>query len=487
MSAGGGKISAASVNKPNNFGLKQVDLLYKNNDITLLVGIGNIVQFDGDCIVNAANKSCQGGGGVDGAITEAGGESLAMARKQLPIINRNNDRCATGDAVITIAGDLPAKFVIHAVGPDLRQYNSIEKAKEDLKAAYTSSLDLAATKDSIASIGFSLISSGIFRGEAKVDEILDCGIEACRAWINNGSSKGKLKKIFLICFTEDEYKILSRKFTLKIKSDQLENGTTFNDIKAALSKLPIDFDKLPVSGSTVSNNYCKVNFILAADVKNCTDTLASANFLMPKGDKFITVKVSRIEDSRSISTTLPLASLSLAPPDTILSLVSPSPVVAYSPVKPDDPSKLISGIDELGSFSDITAAAGIFVYQYNMGKKRIETLMGLARVEKKLSFLGGKKDRNDRSIVGCAVREFYEESGGLISDEVRDRLVKRLKTDWNGIHACWISKGKFVMFMLSVDAIQDFEKNCQVYAKNLMNSKIRLLHDISRRAIHIEK
>ena len=122
-----------------------------------------------------------------------------------------------------------------------------------------------------------------------------------------------------------------------------------------------------------------------------------------------------------------------------------------------------------------------------MGKKRIETLMGLARVEKKLSFLGGKKDRNDRSIVGCAVREFYEESGGLISDEVRDRLVKRLKTDWNGIHACLISKGKFVMFMLSVDAIQDFEKNCQVYAKNLMNSKIRLLHDISRRAIHIEK
>jgi hypothetical protein len=67
-----------------------------------------------DAIVNAANTGCLGGGGVDGAISSAGGEDLYQARRALPELNSRGLRCKTGDAKITIGGDLNARFCIHA-------------------------------------------------------------------------------------------------------------------------------------------------------------------------------------------------------------------------------------------------------------------------------------------------------------------------------------------------------------------------------------
>ena len=88
----------------------------------LYISQGSVVTFPGDAIVNAANTGCQSGGGVDGAITSAGGRGLREARAKLPVLDGGDsyfgDRCRVGDAVVTAGGDLAAKWCVHAVGPD---------------------------------------------------------------------------------------------------------------------------------------------------------------------------------------------------------------------------------------------------------------------------------------------------------------------------------------------------------------------------------
>ena len=88
----------------------------------LVVSSGSVVDFCGDAIVNASNKQCVGGGGVDAAVSLRCGKALKAARLALPLVGPASMgvRCRAGDAVITIGGDLRAKWCIHAVGPDFR-------------------------------------------------------------------------------------------------------------------------------------------------------------------------------------------------------------------------------------------------------------------------------------------------------------------------------------------------------------------------------
>ena len=125
---------------------------------------GSVVHFRGDAIVNAANEGCISGGGVDGAITRAGGRGLAKARQALPIIDGSSTRCYTGDAKITVGGNLNAEFCIHAVGPSYHSVRGDEEFDSLLSDAYTASMNRAKENNLkvIRSNGRSLVKRGWF-------------------------------------------------------------------------------------------------------------------------------------------------------------------------------------------------------------------------------------------------------------------------------------------------------------------------------------
>jgi O-acetyl-ADP-ribose deacetylase (regulator of RNase III) len=126
-----------------------------NGKITLIQG--DITQQSCDAIVNAANSSLMGGGGVDGAIHRAGGPAIL---EQCKDIVARQGRCPTGEAVITTGGNLKAKYVIHTVGPIWRDGNHGED--ELLVNAYCNSLQRA-VENEIQTIAFPSISTGAYR------------------------------------------------------------------------------------------------------------------------------------------------------------------------------------------------------------------------------------------------------------------------------------------------------------------------------------
>jgi O-acetyl-ADP-ribose deacetylase (regulator of RNase III) len=122
------------------------------------IKVGDITKEDTDAIVNAANGTLLGGGGVDGAIHRAGGKAILEECRQIRR-ERYPDGLPTGQAVITTAGNLPAKHVIHTVGPVYRR-GGREQA-ELLAACYRNSLALAAS-NGLTTIAFPAISTGVY-------------------------------------------------------------------------------------------------------------------------------------------------------------------------------------------------------------------------------------------------------------------------------------------------------------------------------------
>ena len=126
------------------------------NRSKLVLVEGDITKVPSDAIVNAANSRLVGGGGVDGAIHRAGGPSIMQ---ELDDMRPRIGRCAAGDAVVTGAGNLPAKNVIHAVGPVFRDGNQGEP--EQLTSCYRTSLRLA-EENGARSVSFPSISTGAY-------------------------------------------------------------------------------------------------------------------------------------------------------------------------------------------------------------------------------------------------------------------------------------------------------------------------------------
>jgi O-acetyl-ADP-ribose deacetylase (regulator of RNase III) len=175
-----------------------------------VVSTGSVVDFSGDAIVNAANRGCRGGGGVDGAITARGGAAMAKERLALPILEGTRmDRCATGDAKITTGGDLPAARCIHSVGPNYHMYRglggSLAQADELLTSAYRRSMAVARDSGEVRTLGFALLSAGVFRGPRSLREVLERGVRGVVAEATDKDAPfTALKEVHLVAFTNEE-------------------------------------------------------------------------------------------------------------------------------------------------------------------------------------------------------------------------------------------------------------------------------------------
>lgn len=158
--------------------------------------LGDITKIKADAIVNAANSSLLGGGGVDGAIHRAGGPAILEACIQ---IRNRQGNCKTGEAVITTGGNLPAKFVIHTVGP---VWNGGNKKEEELLAsAYRNSL-LLAVENGIRTIAFPNISTGIYHFPK--DNAAVIAVKTVKAFL---SGTDGIDEVIFVCFDMENYEL----------------------------------------------------------------------------------------------------------------------------------------------------------------------------------------------------------------------------------------------------------------------------------------
>ena len=145
----------------------------------MYIAFDSVVKFTGDAIVNAANDGCIGGGGIDGEVNRRGGPVLEEARWALPVLEAGR-RCPTGDAKITVAGYLPCSKVIHAVGPAFGYSPSVEDHADKLElleAAYKNAMERA-RENELKSVGFCILSAGIFRGGCPLKIVIETGLKA---------------------------------------------------------------------------------------------------------------------------------------------------------------------------------------------------------------------------------------------------------------------------------------------------------------------
>jgi O-acetyl-ADP-ribose deacetylase (regulator of RNase III) len=158
---------------------------------------GDITTQQTDAIVNAANSSLLGGGGVDGAIHRKGGKTIL---DDCIKIRNKQGKCKTGEAVITTAGNLPSNFVIHTVGP---VWNNRKSNEEELLAnCYLNSLRLAEDHD-IQSIAFPNISTGIYKFPKKL--AAEIAINTVKLYFNNNDSQ--IKEVVFICFDKENFNL----------------------------------------------------------------------------------------------------------------------------------------------------------------------------------------------------------------------------------------------------------------------------------------
>ena len=158
---------------------------------------GDITKLAADAIVNAANELMLGGGGVDGAIHRSAGPSLREACEAIPEV-RPGVRCPTGDCRVTPAFRLPAKFVIHTVGPIWRGGHQGEE--QLLEACYRNSLQLARWLG-CRSIAFPAISCGIYRFPSDVAARIS--MRCAQAVLAREST---LERITFVAFEDETYR-----------------------------------------------------------------------------------------------------------------------------------------------------------------------------------------------------------------------------------------------------------------------------------------
>jgi O-acetyl-ADP-ribose deacetylase (regulator of RNase III) len=153
---------------------------------------GDITKFKVDAIVNAANTSLLGGGGVDGAIHRAAGPKLLEECRTL-------NGCPTGEAKITRGYNLPAKYVIHTVGPVWSGGNHNEETL--LANCYRNSLHLA-VENKIKSIAFPAISTGVYH--FPIEQATKIAVKETKEFLEKNKF---IQKVIFVCFDEDTYRV----------------------------------------------------------------------------------------------------------------------------------------------------------------------------------------------------------------------------------------------------------------------------------------
>jgi len=164
----------------------------------VVVKVGDITKEDADAIVNAANGSLLGGGGVDGAIHRAGGREILEQCREIRR-TRFPEGLPTGEAVVTTAGKMTAKFVIHTVGPVYGRGGS-DKATL-LAACYRNSLALA-VKEGLRTIAFPAISTGIYGYPP--DQAARVSSRAVEEFLKSDSS---IREVRLVFFSSNDAQI----------------------------------------------------------------------------------------------------------------------------------------------------------------------------------------------------------------------------------------------------------------------------------------
>ncbi|WP_299677524.1 O-acetyl-ADP-ribose deacetylase [uncultured Dokdonia sp.] len=158
----------------------------------------DITTVSADIIVNAANSSLLGGSGVDGAIHRKGGSAILEACQK---IRAKQGKCEVGEAVVTTAGNLPATYVIHTVGP---VWNTGGKEKENLlQNCYQNAMELAITYRS-ETIAFPCISTGIYRFPKELAATI--AIDT----ISKYKDQAIVKEVIFVCFEKEDYMCYER-------------------------------------------------------------------------------------------------------------------------------------------------------------------------------------------------------------------------------------------------------------------------------------
>jgi O-acetyl-ADP-ribose deacetylase (regulator of RNase III) len=156
----------------------------------------DITEFKVDAIVNAANSSLLGGGGVDGAIHRKGGPAILQ---ECVLIRERQGGCDTGEAVYTTGGNLPVKYVIHTVGPVWRGGKSGEEGL--LRNCYINSLKIA-DELGLKSVAFPNISTGVYGYPKQQAAIV--AVEAVKGY---GRLATQIEKVVFVCFDEENFDI----------------------------------------------------------------------------------------------------------------------------------------------------------------------------------------------------------------------------------------------------------------------------------------
>lgn len=159
--------------------------------------VGDITTVPVDAIVNAANSGLRGGGGVDGAIHRAGGAEIM---KELDKIREKTGGCPTGSAVATMAGNLPARYVFHAVGPIYRGGRHNEA--EQLASCYRTCLQMAEVQG-VSTISFPSISTGVYG--YPIQEAARIAFNAVTEHLAEKDTK--VREVIFVLFTQSDYEV----------------------------------------------------------------------------------------------------------------------------------------------------------------------------------------------------------------------------------------------------------------------------------------